>query len=55
MPVVDMPVHLPLAGAGLYVTGDDFRNFHRAAVGLFDWLVAHFESHADEHYPRNQP
>lgn len=48
----DMPVHLPLAGDGLYVTGGDFRNYHRAAEGLFDWLVQHFESNADEFYPQ---
>lgn len=46
-----MPVHLPLAGDGLYVTGDDFRNYYRAAEGLFDWLVAHFENHANDQYP----
>lgn len=51
MAAMSMPVHLPLAGDGLYVTGDDFRNYHQAAEGLFDWLVAHFEGHADEHYP----
>ncbi len=48
---VAMPVHLPLAGDGLYVTGDDFRIYHRAAEGLFDWLVAHFEGHAEQNYP----
>lgn len=51
MAAFPMPVHLPLAGDGLYVTGDDFRNYHRAAEGLFDWLVTHFEGHADEYYP----
>jgi hypothetical protein len=51
MAAFPMPVHLPLAGDGLYVTGDDFRNYHQAAEGLFDWLVGHFEGHADEYYP----
>lgn len=51
-PVFHTPVQLPLGGDGLYVTGDDFRNYHKAAEGLFDWLVEHFEKHADEPYPR---
>lgn len=51
-PVFHMPVHLPLGGDGLYVTGDDFRRYHTAAVELFDWLVEHFENHADQYYPQ---
>lgn len=51
-PFFHAPVNLPLGGGGLYVTGDDFRNYHKAAEALFDWLVEHFEAHADEYYPR---
>jgi hypothetical protein len=47
-----MPVHLPLGGDGLYVTGDDFRNYHKSALDLFDWLVDFFENNADQYYPR---
>ncbi len=50
--IVHMPVSLPLGGDGLYVTGDDFRNYHKAAEGLFDWLVKHFDTHGDEYYPQ---
>ena len=50
-PVFHMPVHLPLGGDGLYVTGDDFRRYHRATLDLFEWLVESFENHADEYYP----
>jgi hypothetical protein len=46
------PVQLPLGGDGLYVTGNDFRNYHKATEGLFDWLVKHFEAHDNEYYPR---
>lgn len=51
-PAFHMPVHLPLGGDGLYVTGDDFRSYHKAAVELFDWLVEYFENHADQYYPQ---
>ena len=51
-PVFHMPVNLPLGGDGLYVTGDDFRRYHTAALELFDWLVVHFENHADQYYPQ---
>jgi hypothetical protein len=51
-PVFHTPVHLPLSGDGLYVTGDDFRMYYKAVVELFDWLVEHFENHADHHYPQ---
>jgi hypothetical protein len=52
IPVFDRPVHLPLGGDGLYVTADDFRNYHKAALDLFDWLVESFENHADQSYPQ---
>jgi len=51
-PIFHTPLQLPLGGDGLYVTGDDFRNYHKAAEGLFDWLVEHFENHADHYYPQ---
>lgn len=51
-PVFHMPIHLPLGGDGLYVTADDFRNYHKAAVELFDWLVEYFEKNADQYYPK---
>ncbi|HEV3483009.1 MAG TPA: hypothetical protein VGR97_11865 [Candidatus Acidoferrales bacterium] len=47
-----MPVHVPLGGDGLYVTGDDFRNYHKAVLCLFEWLVEFFENHSDRYYPR---
>jgi hypothetical protein len=51
-PIFHAPLHLPLSGDGLYVTGDDFRSYHKAAVELFDWLVEHFENQADQYYPQ---
>jgi hypothetical protein len=51
-PVFRMPVHLPLGGDGLYVTGDDFRKYHKAVLDLFDWLVEVFQNHADQYYPQ---
>lgn len=51
-PVFPMPVNLPLGGDGLYVTTDDFRTYHKAALDLFDWLTKYFEDHRDECYPR---
>jgi len=47
-----MPVHLPLGGDGLYVTGDDFRTYQKAVVDLFEWLTKHFEDNGDQYYPR---
>jgi len=52
IPSFQMPVHLPLGGDGLYVTGDDFRKYHKAALELFDWLVEFFENHGDQYFPR---
>jgi hypothetical protein len=46
------PLSLPLGGDGLYVTGDEFRNYHKAVLGLFEWLKEYFENHGDEYYPR---
>ncbi len=51
-PVFHMPVHLPLGGDGLYVTGDDFRTYQKAAEELFAWLTKHFEDNGDQYYPR---
>lgn len=51
-PVCHTPLHLPLGGDGLYVTEDDFRRYHKAAVELFDWLVEHFQNHAAQRYPQ---
>ena len=51
-PVFHMPVHLPLGGDGLYVTGDDFRTYQKAVVDLFEWLTKHFEDNGDQYYPR---
>ena len=51
-PIFHRPLQLPLGGDGLCVTGNDFRNYHTAAEGLFDWLVEHFEAHAAEYCPR---
>ena len=52
IPVFHMPVHLPLGGDGLYVKGDDFRNYHKSALDLFGWLVEFFENQTDLYYPR---
>lgn len=51
-PVFHMPVHLPLGGDGLYVTGDEFRIYHKAVVDLFEWLTKHFEDNGGQYYPR---
>jgi hypothetical protein len=51
-PVFHTPVHLPLGGNGLYVTGDDFRNYQKAVEELFGWLTKHFEDSGDQYYPR---
>lgn len=51
-PVFHTPLALPLGGEGLYVTGGDFRNYQKAVLGLFEWLVQHFETNGDEYYPR---
>ncbi len=51
-PLFHMPVHLPLGGDGLYVTGDDFRSYQKAVVDLFTWLTKHFEDNDDHYYPR---
>jgi hypothetical protein len=48
---VHTPLSLPLGGDGLYVTGDEFRNYHNAVLGLFEWLRQYFEDHGDEYYP----
>lgn len=49
---VAAPLSLPLGGDGLYVTGDEFRRYHRTVLDLFDWLRQYFEDHGDEYYPR---
>jgi hypothetical protein len=45
------PLSLPLGGDGLYVTGDDFRRYHKAVLDLFDWLRQYFEDHGEEYFP----
>ena len=52
VPVFLMPVHVPLGGEGLYVTGDDFRKYHKATLDLFGWLLEFFENHTDQYFPR---
>ena len=51
-PVFLTPLSLPLGGDGLYVTDDEFRNYHKAVLGFFEWLKQYFENHGDEWYPR---
>jgi hypothetical protein len=46
------PLSLPLGGDGLYVTGDEFRTYHKAVLGFFEWLKQYFEDHGDEYFPR---
>jgi hypothetical protein len=46
------PLSLPLGGDGLYVTGDEFRRYHKAVLNLFEWLRQYFEDHGEEYYPR---
>jgi hypothetical protein len=48
---VHTPLSLPLGGDGLYVTGDEFRNYHRAVVELFEWLTKYFEDQGEEYFP----
>ena len=50
--LVVSPLSLPLGGDGLYVTGDEFRKYHKAVLELFDWIRQYFEAHGDEYYPR---
>lgn len=52
VPVFSMPVHVPLGGEGLYITGDDFRKYHKATLDLFGWLLEFFENHGDQYFPR---
>lgn len=49
---VPSPLSLPLGGDGLYVTGDEFRRYHKTVLDFFEWLKQYFEDHADEYYPR---
>jgi hypothetical protein len=46
------PLSLPLGGDGLYVTGDEFRRYHKTVLNLFEWLMKYFEDHGEEYYPR---
>lgn len=46
------PLSLPLGGDGLYVTGREFREYHKAVSDFFEWLRQYFEDHGDECYPR---
>ena len=48
---VHTPLSLPLGGDGLYVTGDEFRNYHNAVLGHFEWLRKYFEDHGEEYFP----
>jgi hypothetical protein len=50
--IVASPLSLPLGGDGLYVTGDEFRTYHKAVLDFFEWLKQYFEDHGDEYYPR---
>lgn len=50
--VFHTPLSLPLGGDGLYVTGDEFRRYHKAVLDLFEWLRTYFEDHGEEDYPR---
>ncbi len=45
------PLSLPLGGDGLYVTGDEFRMYHKAVLDFFEWVRQYFEDHGDEHFP----
>lgn len=49
--IVLSPLSLPLCGNGLYVTGDEFLNYHETVLELFEWLRKHFENHGDEYFP----
>lgn len=49
--LVVSPLSLPLGGDGLYVTGDEFRGYHKTVLDLFEWLRKYFEHHGDEYYP----
>jgi hypothetical protein len=46
------PLSLPLGGDGLYVTGDEFRTYHKAVLDFFEQLRQYFEDHGDEYFPR---
>jgi len=46
------PLSLPLGGDGLYVTGDQFRIYHKTVLDFFEWLNQYFEDHGNQHFPR---
>jgi hypothetical protein len=50
--IVATPLSLPLGGDGLYVTGDEFRTYHKAVLDFFEWLNQYFEDHGSEYFPR---
>jgi hypothetical protein len=50
--VLHATLSLPLGGDGLYVTGDEFRRYHKAVLDLFEELRQYFEDHGHEYYPR---
>lgn len=49
--ILHATLSLPLGGDGLYVTGDEFRSYHKAVLELFEELRQYFEDHGDEYYP----
>ena len=45
------PLSLPLGGDGLYVTGGEFREYHKGVLDLFEELRQYFEDHVTNTIP----
>lgn len=45
------PIWQPLAGEGLYVSEEHFKEYADAAVAFFEALAQYFDDHRDETYP----
>jgi hypothetical protein len=50
--VLHAPLSRPLGGDGLYVTGDEFRTYHKAVMEFFEELRRYFDDHSEEYFPR---
>jgi hypothetical protein len=47
---VASPIHLPLAGADLYITEEQFREYGQAVICLMQEICEYFEAHKDVSY-----
>lgn len=48
---IALPVDLPLAGEGLYVSEEFFRGYSEAASRFFESIANYFDQHGDAYYP----